>query len=200
MSSKFEVLDAEETVLVKALQSGGLISEEALNGYIEFRIKKDETGKTYLGQILVGQGLITDEDLQEFLDQSNELHMEFCDILVDKGYMTEEQLEHVWRKRDDSGEDVIAILEEEGIMTRDSFAKLFDKNTSAGNLRLGEWLVLSKKVTNEQILSARDLQRINTLSDYLLHNRLITQESLEKVKAELEGSVGGILNRPGVSR
>jgi len=75
MSSKFEVLDAEETNLAKALQSGKLISENALNGYIEFRKKKDLTGKTYLGQILVEQGLITDEDLQEFVDQSNELHM-----------------------------------------------------------------------------------------------------------------------------
>ena len=196
MSSKLEVLDEEETLLAKALQSGGMIAEEALNGYIEFRKKKDETGKTYLGKILVEQGLVTDDDLQEFVDISNELHMEFCDVLVDKGFLNEEQLEHVWRRRDDSGEDVIAILEDEGLMTRDSFAKIFDKNTSAGNLRLGEWLVLNKKITNEQILAARDFQRVNTLADYLLHNELITEEALEQVKAELEGSVGKILNRP----
>ncbi|MFQ5432158.1 MAG: hypothetical protein ACE5EN_06590 [Nitrospinota bacterium] len=200
MSSKFEVLDAEENTLAKALRNSKLITEKSLNDYIEFRKKKDETGKTYLGRILVEQGLITDEDLREFVDDSNKLHMEFCDTLLDKGYITEEQLEHVWRRRDDSGEDVIAILEDEGIMTRDSFAKIFDKNTSAGNLRLGEWLVLNKKVTNEQVLSARDLQRINTLSDYLLHNKLITEEALAKVKAGLEGSVGEILNRPGINQ
>ena len=195
MSSKFEVLDEEETHLAKALQSGNLITEKALSGYIAFRKKKDETGKTYLGQILVEEGLVTEEDLQEFVDQVNELHMDFCDVLVDKGFLNEEQLEHVWRRRDDSGEDVIAILEDEGLMTRDSFSKIFDKNTSAGNLRLGEWLVLSKKVTNEQIFAARDLQRVNTLEDYLLHNKLITEEALKKVTVELEGSVGKVLNR-----
>ena len=137
MTSKLEILDAEEANLAKALQSGGLITKKALNGYIEFRKKKDETGKTYLGRILVRQGLITEEDLQEFLDQSNELHMEFCDFLVDKGYISEDQLEHVWRRRDDSGEDVIAILEDEGIMTRDTFAKIFDKNTSAAGRMAG---------------------------------------------------------------
>ena len=200
MSSKFEVLDEEETILAKKLLSSGMVAEGALNGYIVFRKKKDETGKTYLGQILVELGLVTDDDLQEFVDQVNELHMEFCDVLVDKGFLNEDQLEHVWRRRDDSGEDVIAILEDEGLMTRDSFAKLFDKNTSAGNLRLGEWLVLNKKVTNEQILAARDLQRVNTLEDYLLHNKLITEEALEQVKAELEGSVGKVLNRSGIKQ
>jgi len=200
MSSKFEVLDEEETILAKALQKNKLITEKALNEFIAFRKKKDETGKTYLGRILVDRGLITDDDLQEFVDQSNKRHMEFCDTLLDKGYLTEEQLEHVWRRRDETGEDVIAILEDEGIMTRDSFVKIFDKNTSIGNLRLGEWLVLNKKATNEQILSARDLQRINTLADYLLHNKLVTEEALKKVRAELEGGVGEILDRPGLKR
>ena len=198
MSAKFEVLDEEETILAKALQTSKLITEKTLNDYITFRKEKDETGKTYLGQILVEQGLVTDDDLQKFVDQSNKLHMEFCDTLVDKGYMTEDQLEHVWRKQDDSGEDVIAILEDEGIMTRDTFSKIFDKNSGVGNLRLGEWLVLNKKVTNEQVLAARDLQRINTLADYLLNNKLITEEALKKVKTELAGKVDEVLNRSGI--
>ena len=200
MSTKFEVLDEEETILAKALQSNSLITAKELNGYIEFRKKKDETGKTYLGQILVEHGLVTDDDLQEFVDQVNELHMDFCDVLVDKGFLNEGQLEHIWRRRDDSGEDVIAILEDEGLMTRDSFAKIFDKNSSVGNLRLGEWLVLNKKVTNEQVLAARDFQRVNTLEDYLLHNKLIAEEALKNVKSDLEGGVSKVLNQSNLKK
>lgn len=200
MSEKFEALDEEETILAKALLRKKLMTEEALTDYIAFRKKKDATGKKYLGQILVDEGLITDEDLQEFVDQSNELHMEFCETLVDKGFLTEEQLEHVWRKRDDSGDDVIAVLENEGLMTRDSFAKIFDKNSSVGTLRLGEWLVLNKKVTNEQILASRDLQRVNKLEDYLLHNKLITEKVLDKVKTDLSGSFHDLLTRAGIKR
>jgi hypothetical protein len=200
MSEKFAALDEEETILARTLLRKNLITEKALDGYIGFRKSKDEKGKTYLGKILVDQGFITEDDLQEFVFQSDELHMEFCDTLLDKGYLTEDQLESVWRRRDDTGEDVISILEELGIMTRDNFSRIYDKNTSAGNLRLGEWLVLNKKVTNDQVLAARDFQRINNLVDYLVYHKLVSSEELEKLKSELEGAVSEIINRPGAGR
>lgn len=198
MESKLSALDEEEAAFAKTLLQKKIISQRDLNGYIDFRKNKDDKGKTYLGEILIEQGLITADDLQEFVGEIDELHMEFCDTLVDKGFLTEDQLETIWRRRDDTGEDVIAIMEDLGIMTRDTFSRIFDKNTSVGTLRLGEWMVLNKNVTNEKILEARDLQRINTLSDYLIHNKIVGKKDIDKVLLDMSGSIAEIINSSGI--
>lgn len=198
MESKLSALDAEEAAFARILFQKKMISKPDLNGYIDFRKNKDEKGKTYLGEILIKQGLITADDLQEFVKESDELHMEFCDTLLDKGFLTEDQLETIWRRRDDTGEDVISIMEDLGIMTRDNFARIFDKNTSAGTLRLGEWMVLNKKVANDQILAARDLQRINTLADYLIHNKIVTKKDIDKALLDMSGSIAEIINQSAI--
>ena len=198
MESKLSALDAEEAAFARTLFQKKMISKRDLNGYIDFRKNKDEKGKTYLGEILIEQGLITADDLQEFVKEIDGVHMEFCDTLLDKGFLTEAQLETIWRRRDDTGEDVISIMEDLGIMTRDSFARIFDKNSSAGTLRLGEWMVLNKNVTNEQILAARDLQRINTLADYLIHNKIVGRKEIDKVLLDMSGSIGEIIARSGI--
>ena len=198
MESKLSALDQEEAGFARTLLQKKMISQRDLNGYIDYRKNKDEKGKRYLGEILKEQGLITADDLQEFLKESDELHMEFCDKLVDKGYLTEDQLETVWRRRDDTGEDVISIMEDLGIMTRDSFARIFDKNSSAGTLRMGEWMVINKNVTNKQILAARDLQRINTLADYLIHTKIVDKKDIDKVLLEMSGSIGEIIDKSAI--
>ena len=198
MESKLSALDEEEAAFAKTLLQKKMISQRDLTAYIDYRKNKDEKGKRFLGEILKEQGLITADDLKEFVDESDDLHMEFCDKLVDKGYLTEDQLETIWRRRDDTGEDVISIMEDLGIMTRDNFARIFDKNTSAGTLRMGEWMVLNKNVTNEQILAARDIQRVNTLADYLIYNKIVAKKEINKALLEMSGSIGEIINQSGI--
>lgn len=198
--SKFQSLDEEETILARVLLKNGLITEEALGHYSKFRKMHDATGKTYLGEILVNLGYITGADKEEFISDNNKLHLKFCDMLAEKGFLTKKQKEMIYENHRESGKDVISLLDHLNIMTRDAFSRIYNKFEGVGILRLGEWLVLKGKVTQQQIERAIDLQKINGLAEFMVFNGYCSEKVMKKVLNKLSGVSLKIKNPSNIKR
>ena len=171
----------EEAHLARVLLKNKLLKQEDFDRYLKFREKRDMSGKDYLGDILIKQGLITPEERDEYVEESTKHHLKFCDRMYETGFLTDEQRDLLMKEHKATGKDIVTLLAELGIMTRDTFARLFDKNKEVGIPRIGEWFVRKNKLTNDQVLAARDLQRVNTLIDYVIQNNLIKKEIMDKV-------------------
>lgn len=181
------MLDQEEAALAKILLKNRLVTEEAFDKYIEFKKLHDETGKTYLGEILINLGYITKSDTEEFMEDNNRLHLKFCDTLAERGFLTQDQKKMIYEKYRQTGRDVITLFDELNIMTRDNFSRAYNKHKGIGMVRLGEWLVLNERVTRAQIDRAIDLQKIHGIAEFMVFHQYCPEGTMKKVLEKLSG-------------
>ena len=185
--SYFNILDDEERALAKALLKDGFITDEILQKFVDFKILRDETGKTYLGEVLINMGVIKEEDVEEYMREHDIQHLEFLEKLAKEGYILEEKLEEFRDMHDTMDVSVVSLLDELDIMTKDHFMKLFNNRFSG--FKLGEWLVLKGKVSKEDIEKGREVQKVNSLADYLELNNYCSPDVLSKVKEKIVSAI-----------
>jgi len=181
--SYFNILDEDERALAKALLKESLITEEILQKFVDFKISRDETGKTYLGEVLINMGMIKDGDVEEYMKEHDIQHLEFLETLANEGYILPEKLVEFRDVHDTMEVSVVSLLDELDIMTKDHFMKLF--NNRFRGFKLGEWLVLKKKITEDDLDKARRVQKVNGLADYLELNNYCSRDVLDKVKEKM---------------
>lgn len=178
-----KALDVDDRRLAQVLLNNNLIPEEEFSKYIEFRRDRDTNGKAFLGNILLEMESITEKDLEEYLEEEEKRHFEFCDKLESEGYIRTDQLEELKEQHKKSGTPVIVLISEMNLMTKDNFIRLF--NNLAYGFKLGEWLLLHGRVTQEKLVNAKEAQRINRLADYLAYHGICSRETLDKVQEKI---------------
>ncbi len=176
-------LQKDERILAKVLLKNDIVGEASLQQYMDFNKIHDEVGKEFLGKILIRLGYITEADLDRYILEKEKPYLEFCELLVKDGFIKPEQFQEVKRRHESEGQDVLTAVSDMNIMTRDTFVRSF--NNKMFGLRLGEWLKLSQKVTDEQIEKARDAQKVYTLSAYLIHKGLCSKAVIEQVEEKI---------------
>ncbi len=176
-------LEDEELTLARVLLKNHLITEKAIIAYVDFLNVRDNIGKAYLGELLVKLKYIPQADLDEFIEENRKRHLEFCEELAQKGFISEVQKKTIFEKQKETGRDVISLLTDLNIMTRDVFSRIYGQQKAV--LRLGEWLVLNRKVTQEKIDRARKLQKLSGLEDYLSMHGYLPKQTIKLVKDKL---------------
>lgn len=182
---ELDILDKEEIYLLKALMHLKLVTEGQANEFLEYRRRRQEHSKKYLGQVLIELGLITQADIDQYVKENHAGHVAFINQLTSEGYLTHDQHELLFRKEKETGHDLISLINELNIMTRDSYSRIFNKRTSV--LRLGEWLLVKHKVTKERMDEAVNIQKIVSIEDYLVHGNMVKRDIIDKVKEKLFG-------------
>jgi hypothetical protein len=183
-----EVLERPEAVLAQALMKVKLVPEQAIQDYITFAKENHQSGKPYLGKVLLNMKYITQADLDEYVNENDAAHAEFMESLLKGGYLTNEQRNMLFEEKNKTGNDLITLINELGIMTKENYMRIFNNRVYV--LKLGEWLVMKKKVTEEQLGVALKVRNISTLEEYLLHHNSITKPMLDKIKEKLAGISG----------
>ncbi len=181
-------LEEEEHTLARVLLKNNLITEKALIAYLDFLNERDDIGKAYLGELLVRLNYISQANLDEFIEENRNLHLKFCEELAHKGFISEEQKKLIFKKQKESGRDVMSLLTDLNIITRDVFSRIYGQQKAV--LRLGEWLILKGKVTQEKIDRARKLQKLNGLEDFLSMHGYLPKETIKLVKDKLAAHTG----------
>jgi len=178
-----KALDIDDRRLAQVLLNNNLIPDEEFTKYLDFRKNRDTNGKAFLGNILIEMNSINEKDLEEYLIEEEKRHYEFCDILVSEGYIREDQLKEVTEKHEATGIPIIVLISEMNLMTKDNFIRLF--NNLAYGFKLGEWLLLNGRVTQEKLEAAKEAQRVNRLADYLVYHGICSRDTLDKVQEKI---------------
>lgn len=177
------LIHAEEAFLARVLLKNKIVKPEDVEKYVGFKKMESEIGKAYLGELLIKLGVIKQAVMDEFIEENDQRHLEFCGKLAQDGFFSKEQNDLVVKTHNETGKDVITVLSDKGIMTRDTFARIFNQKT--GGLKLGEWLVLNRKVSQVQIDKARKLQTAKSLEEFLVINGSILEQDIKKVKDKI---------------
>ncbi|MGK7345805.1 MAG: hypothetical protein ACNS63_08345 [Candidatus Nitrospinota bacterium M3_3B_026] len=168
--------------LARALLGGNMMTEDQFEDFLGLRERFDQGGKRYLGDIMVERGYISQDVVDEFFAQNNEMYLEFLDELIETGFLREDQKERILAD-EGSRTKVVSVLEKLGIMTKESFIKLFSKRVNS--LRLGDWLLAKRKIDKETLEKALKEQNIYRLEDYLRFHEIIDEARLAKIKEKL---------------
>lgn len=181
------ILDKEESSLARVLLKNNLLNEEALNRFLSFRLTRGTVGKKFIGGTLLELGSIVRADLDAYVKENHDTHIAFLRKIADEGFLTLEQFDLVIRKSEETGGDVVTAINELNIMTRENYIRYF--NNREHILRLGEWLVKKKKITQEQLDHAVKAQSVNSLEDYLKFHNLVKPEVIDRIKEKLAEAV-----------
>lgn len=177
------VLEQEEALLAQVLLKHNLLRDEDMNRFLSFRVNRRTAGKKYIGGTLIDLGYVTQADLDTYVSENHDKHAAFLRKITEEGYLTPEQEDLVRRKSEETKGDVVTAISELGIMTRENYIRFFNNREPV--LRMGEWLVAKKKITQEQLDHAVKSQSINTFDDYLKFHNLVNAEVVDKIKEKL---------------
>jgi len=181
--TNIEVLDLNEAAMAKVLIRNKLVAEQAVNDYISFKKQLLKSGKPFLGEILTAMNYITRSDLDEFENDNEKEHLDFIEALCQKGFLTNEQHDDLVRQHDETGKTMAALISKRQIMTKEIYNKLF--HNSAIALKLGEWLLVRGKITEERLHRALEFQKVATLESFLVNRLNFKKEVLRKIKARM---------------
>lgn len=179
---RLSVMDQSEMKLAKVLLRNNKMTEDQLNNFLSIRADFEKSGKRYLGDILVHRGYVKQEDIDEFFSENNQMYIKFLDRLIEEGFLSEEQRDEILAD-ELSKQNVVAVLEKGGIMTKESFIKLFSKRVNS--LRLGDWLLAKRKLSEETLKKALQEQSANRLEDYLVFHGIAKKDLIEGIKKKL---------------
>ncbi len=176
-------LEEEEAVLARVLLKNNLLKEEELNRFLAFRETRGTAGKKYIGSTLIDLGYTTQADLDEYVNENHAKHTAFLRKITEEGYVTPEQEALIKNKSRETKGDVVTVISELNIMTRENYIRFFNNREPV--LRLGEWLVIKKKITQAQLDYAVKAQSVSSLDDYLTFHNLVKADTLNKVKEKI---------------
>lgn len=177
------VLEQEEASLAQVLLKHNLLKDEDMNRFLSYRVNRRTAGKKYIGGTLLELGYVTQADLDMYVKENHDKHAAFLRKITEEGYLTLEQEGLVRRKSEGTGGDVVTAINELNIMTRENYIRFFNNREPV--LRMGEWLVAKKKVTQEQLDHAVKSQNVNSFDDYLKFHNLVNAEVVDKIKEKL---------------
>ncbi|MBI5177950.1 MAG: hypothetical protein HZA04_01660 [Nitrospinae bacterium] len=177
------ILDRDEALLASVLVKNKLVPEGAVDEFARHKRTVLESGKPYLGEVLIELKYLTQADIDQYMKEYEADHNEFLDMLGKEGYLSPEQMKEIKAKRDETGHDLISLVSELNIMTKESYARIFNKRSNS--LRLGEWLLTNRKLTQEQLDAALKVRNITRLDEYLVHRQYCTQQTLNRVKEKI---------------
>jgi len=184
----FSLLEDEDRVIAQVLLKNNIATKGDIEAYLNFKKLHDEVGKEYLGKILLRLGYIDEQVTDEFLHEQAKPVLEFTQSLVKDGFLSKDIFNELERLHEKDGGEIMSLVQELNFMTKDQFVRIFTQKMG-GLLRLGEWLVFKKKVTNEQVEEAMQIQKATNLSDYLVLKKICKESVIAKVKEKLS-SVG----------
>ncbi len=176
-------LEQEEAALARALLKHNLLKEEDMNRFLAFHANRITAGKKYIGGTLISLGYITQADLDAYVKENSDKHAAFLHKITEEGYFSREQEDLILRKARETGGDVVTVISELNIMTRENYIRFFNNREPV--LRLGEWLISKKKITQAQLDHAVKAQSITNLDDYLKFHNLVKAEVVDKIKQKL---------------
>ncbi|NTV48822.1 MAG: hypothetical protein HGB32_16290 [Geobacteraceae bacterium] len=177
------------------LLDGGFILHQDLHCALE----EQKHSKELLGQVLIKQGVIKEEDfrvpllIQEHLgsfDSAVKLaageRQLLGTLLVNSGRITNEQLDYVVAEQKRSGEKLGETLKRLGMLTGQQLSALlqFQSNQdskSVSPLRLGELLVATGQITRDQLEDALHRQTTSNknIGDILIEAGYVHQSGIE---------------------
>ncbi|MDH5677141.1 MAG: hypothetical protein OEZ55_04835 [Nitrospinota bacterium] len=175
---KIEYLSERERRIARALLDDGSISLPEFREFLLRRERTDKNGKAHLGDILIKEGHITQQTLDEFFQDNNRLYLALLDKMREGGYISPAQYAIVI-KDEVSKTNVVSALEKNNIMTRANFVRLCANRMNL--FKLGEWLVMRKKIEPKVLERALEEQRVNNLEDYLVHKGLVKKERISEL-------------------
>ncbi len=177
------VLEKHEASLARVLIKAEFVPEKAVQDFIDYKKNTFKTGKPYLGKVLVDMKYISQAALDEFVDENNEAHTKFMETLLKEGYLTDKQSEMLFEKKKETGNDLITLISELNIMTKENYTRIF--NNRSYTFKLGEWLVLKNKISQDNLDMALKMRNISSLEEYLLLHGLLKKPVLDKVKEKM---------------
>jgi len=132
-----------------------------------------EASAQFLGQFLLGRGLINEEDLEDGLAQQDAMNLPIGALALSKGFLSEKQLLHVHgeQRRTDRLFGEIAVRR--GFLTQGQLDELL-KEQKEGRVFLGDVLVEAGTVTREVMDRA--------LEDYLREQRVAERRVAERLR------------------
>ncbi|MDH5639123.1 MAG: hypothetical protein OEZ04_11600 [Nitrospinota bacterium] len=175
---KIECLTEREKKIARRLLDDGSITTGEFREFLVKREKIDTVGKMHLGDLLIKDGHITRETLDDFFTENNRLYLDLLGQMVDGGYISKEQYATILKDKA-SKLNVVAALENSKIMTRENFIRLCANRMDL--FKLGEWLVMRKKIEPEILKRALAEQHVNNLEDYLLHHDMVAKERIAEL-------------------
>ncbi len=176
------LLEPDEIRFAKVLMSNKLMAREDFARFLAERRRFDTDGKRYLGDLLVDRGLISADDVERFFQENNRRYLTFLDDLREAGYLSRPQYREVMEDAE-SSVNVVNALERLSIMTKASFIQLFSKRVNA--LRLGDWLLTNRKIDKETLEKTLNEQRVYRLEDWLVTQGLMSEEKITAIQRKL---------------
>ncbi|VAX24529.1 hypothetical protein MNBD_NITROSPINAE02-1984 [hydrothermal vent metagenome] len=177
------ILDPNELKIAKVLLHNKKITNDQFNKFLKERNRFERNGKRPLGDILVEMGYIQKNVVDQFFKEHNDLYLDFSKRLVQEGFLNQELLEKLMAHKD-AKTNIVAALENLSIMTRENFINLYSKRVNA--LRLGDWLLIKKKIDNAKLEKALKYQSIHRLEDYLVYHKIVDENMIKKIKDKLD--------------
>jgi hypothetical protein len=177
-----ELLSEREKKIARRLLEDKAITEAQFGEFLANRARMDAGGKTHLGDMLIKEGHITKDALDEFFQTNNRIYLDLLGKLTEGGFLSESQYEAVMRE-EASKTNVVAALEKLKIMTRDSFIR--HCSNRAHLIMLGEWLIMKGKIQPQVLERTLEEQHVNNLEDYLVHRKLVGKDRIGRLIDEM---------------
>jgi hypothetical protein len=181
--NKYEQLEPAEAALAQVLLKNNLVPTEVIENFIDFKKQLLSYGKPFLGDILITMNYISRADLEQFIKESDSQHIDFVGTLKSQGYLTEAQHDQLLQKYKETGKNITSLLLDLGIMPKEIYNKLFNKRVYS--LKLGEWLMANKKITQSQLDDALSFRSMSSLESYLVKMNFLKGDTLQKVKERM---------------
>lgn len=181
--NNIEVLDPGEASLAKVLVRNNLVPAQAVNDFITLKKRLLVAGKPFLGEVLIAMSFITQADLDQFVADNEKDHAEFINSLCQKGFLTKEQHQVIVATHEKTGKNMASIVADHQIMTKENYNKQFSNSAMA--LKLGEWLVVIGRVTQERLDKALEFRNVATFDSYLVNRLNFKKEVLRKIKNKI---------------
>ncbi|MCH3965904.1 MAG: glycosyltransferase [Clostridium sp.] len=165
----------------------GYITRDELDIALEYQKKQGGL----IGEVLVKKGFITENELKNFVNNSR--YSRLGEKLLENNIITREKLEKAIRYQEENGGrigDILVYLKFIGKSRLDNFLKVGNKKKK---IPIGERLVESGKITEDQLENALELQRKSggRLGEILVFLKYITPEDLYR-DLSTQNSVGRI--------
>ncbi|MDY6851014.1 MAG: chemotaxis protein CheA, partial [Thermodesulfobacteriota bacterium] len=133
---------------IHALQQGDLPPDQESEVY--------DYGGQRLGEILVAQGLLTEDELEDALEAREEGRLRrLGDILVERGVINADELEDaLWLQLENPDKKLGRILAESGKAEPKAIAEALSEQDALGGRKLGEVLIRGKKAGGREVAGA----------------------------------------------
>ncbi len=177
------ILDPNELKIAKVLLHNKKITNDQFNRFLKERKRFERDGKLPLGDILVEMGYIQKKVVDQFFKEHNGLYFDFAKRLAQEGFLSEELLNKILAHKE-AKTNIVAAIEKLSIMTRENFINLYSKRVNS--LRLGDWLLIKKKIDNAKLEKALEYQSVHRFEDYLVYHKIIDKDMINKIKNKLD--------------